>query len=312
MQENIVHDWLKRSGITDATIIDFKIRAGTHPIMGDCIVIPVHDSEGNFSFNKYRRSPLSDNGPKYMYDKGSSLALYGWFKAKEFPTVIMTEGEKDCLVCWSNNLAAVSGTGGARSFNEGWVFLLATKELTLCFDNDLAGGAGMAHALELFPHAYILFLPDRPGVKDISDYVASGGNLQELLRTRVRFTCLQDVIDDKAKRESIWQSTWFHDAFIEANTVSEYSHKESQYSSKDNSLLEKAKAYPATSLVKFNKANKALCLWHSDTEPSMHYFPKENNVYCFSCGKRADAIDIYRQLHGCTFKEAINKLSEMQ
>lgn len=312
MQKNIVHDWLNRSGITDAIISDFNIHEGIHPIMGDCIVIPVHDSEGNFVFNKYRRNPLSEGGSKYMYDKGGSLQLYGWFKAKQYPGILMTEGEKDCLVAWSNNIPAVSSTGGANSISDAWQVLLCEKELTICFDNDSAGGHGMAKALMLFPHAFVLFLPDRPGIKDISDYVASGGNLQELMRTRVRFTSLQDVIDDRAKRQSVWQSTWFHDSFIELNTEPEHLPKEQRgYVSADADMLTRAKAYPVTNLLKFNREHKALCLWHADSTPSMHYFPKDNNCYCFSCGKRADSVDVYRALHNCSFKEAISKLSTM-
>lgn len=312
MQENMFTNWFNNRKVSDSILSEFNVHWGSSPIMGPCIVIPVHDQDNNFVFNKYRRNPTQNITPKYMYDKGGHVTLYGYWKAKEEKSILITEGEFDCLVAWSANIPAVTSTGGANSFQEDWVSLLADKEVTLCFDNDSAGGHGMAKVLMMIPHAYILFLPDRPGIKDITDYVASGGNLAELVRTRERFTCLQDVIDDRAKRVAIYQSTWFHDSFIELNTVPEYLPKEQKsYTSADASLLDKAKFYPINNLLKFDRVGNALCPWHNEKSSSLHLYRDSNTVYCFGCGKHGDSIDVYRAIHKCSFKEAISKLGEM-
>lgn len=314
MKENsFMHDWLYRRHISDSIISEFNVHWGTNPIFGECIVIPVLDFSGDFSFNKYRRNPLIKSDPKYVYDKGSKVTLYAWHKARAHDSVLITEGEMDCLVAWSANIPSVTSTGGALSFQEEWSVLFAEKEVTLLFDNDEAGGKGMAKTLAMIPHAYVAFIPDRPGVKDISDYVASGGDLSELLRTRQRFTCLQDVIDDKARRQSLWQSTHFHDAFIKENTVPEYVRPSSKISDSDNDKMMRAKAYPIDKLVEVNRATgKALCVWHNERTASMHYYKDSNHVYCFGgCGKHGDAIDVYRALYSCSFKQAVDDLNNL-
>jgi len=309
MKEHIWIDWLNRRGITNSVIEDFGLSFGSHYLMGDAITIPVCNQDGSFSFNKYRRDPQQgDVTPKYLYDKGSRSTVFGLDKIKDSTSVLITEGELDTLVSWSKNIPAVSSTGGAGTFPPDWVEYFTNKEVTVCYDNDSAGGAGMVRVLDIIPNAYVLFLPDRPGVKDMSDYVAGGGDLAELLRGRVHFSSLQEVIDDRALRLSLWQSTFFHDAYIEANSVPAYVRTERR-ESKDDSEIEAAKTYPISDLLKFDKNHKALCIWHNEKTPSLHYFKNTNTVYCFGgCGKRADAIDVYRQINGASFTEAIKAL----
>ncbi len=70
-------------------------------------------------------------------------------------------------------------------------------------------------------------------------------------------------------------------------------------------MIERAKEYPIDNLID-TRAGFALCLFHEDRHPSM--FVKNNFAHCFSCGKTADTIDVYRKLHGATFPEAIRAL----
>jgi len=308
MQENILKSWLSKRHISDHIISEFGVHWGHSPIMGSCIVIPIQDFDGLFSFNKYRRNPMQDDKPKYIYDKGSKISLYGWWKAKTEKSILITEGEMDSLVAWSANIPAVSSTGGASSFQSEWAELFKDKDVTICFDNDSAGGVGMVKTLKIIPHAYVVFLPDRPGIKDISDYIMGGGDLAELLRTRIKFNSIQDVIDHKSQRLSLWQSTWFHDNFIEEHTTPSYVKTERKTINKTDEISI-AKTHPISNLVKFNSDGKALCIWHNERTPSMQYYPDTNTVYCFGgCGKYGDVIDVYRQIHNCTFKEAIKKL----
>ncbi len=306
MQSNILKDFLNRRKITTSVITDFSVVWGENKILGECIVIPVFDEQGVFSFNKYRRNPLVDLKPKYLYDQGGKLTLYGFYKLAtvyhKMP-VIITEGEMDCLVCWSANLPAVSSTGGAMAFNQEMAELLKNYETIICFDNDEAGGKGMAKLLDLIPTAKLLFLPDRPGIKDISDYVANGGDLHKILKSTKGFTGLDQVIEDRANRVALWQSTHFHDAYIKNHT--EAPRESWEPSQREGDQLARAKQFPITSLIPFNRVHKAPCLWHHEDTPSMHYYPKNNKVHCFGCGKSADAVDVYMQINNCSFLEAI-------
>lgn len=295
-------DWLHQRKITDNVIEMFELR-----VENDRLVIPVLGSDGIFIFNKYRRSPLSDSGPKYTYDKGGKLALYGATNAAEYFTILWTEGELDTLVAWSHNIPAVSGTGGAMSISEEWKTFFEDKDVIICFDNDPAGGEGMVKALELVPTAKILFLPDKPGVKDVSDYVTHGGNLHELIKSARTFSGIDEVIADKAERDSKWMSTYFHAAYIKHHTKPVKVPR--THDKRVGDAVARAKQYPIDEMIQFNSRGAARCLFHNETEGSLHYYKEQNKTWCFGgCGRGYDAIDIYQKKYGVSFMEAVKKL----
>lgn len=301
MQFNkVFSDWLNTNKITPQVQEDFNLS------FDDNIVIPVYDLNGEFSFNKYRRNPLSNDKPKYWYDKGGKVTLYGWHKAYEWRTILITEGEKDCLVAWSHNIPAVTSTGGAMSFQEEWVDLFKDKDVILCFDNDEAGANGMVKVLKYLPQARVMFIPDRANMKDLSDYVVAGGDLHTLIKTAKRLSTIEEVADDRCSRLATYQSVFFHDAFIKEHTkINKETDRPKSFTS-DN--VTRAKEYPVENLLEF-KNDKACCLWHNEKTPSMHFYHKSNSCYCFGCGKVADSIEIYMKLHDCTFREAVKQLN---
>ncbi len=307
MQINsIFRDWLNRRKITDTVIEQFGLHTGSNAILGECLVIPLAIVAGQ-RFNKYRRSPLSDEKPKYTYDKGSHTTLYGWDHAFNKDKIVVTEGELDALVLWSANIPAVSSTSGAMTFLPEWGLLLANKEVVFCFDNDSSGGEGMVKALQVVPHAKVLFLPDRPGIKDVSDYVANGGDFNALLATAKSFETLAEVMTDRADRIAIWQSTYFHDAYIKFHKPVVTRPRVTHTNKADN--VSRAKNYPIPNLLKIGRDHKVCCLWHNEKTPSMHYYESSNRLYCFGgCGRGYDAIDVYMQLNGVDFKSAVEAL----
>jgi len=301
MQLNKVFlDWLHRCKVTDTVIELFDI----HSIDESQIIIPIHDVNGNFLFNKYRRSPLDLRTPKYLYDKGGKLSLYGVHLIKDCKSVLITEGEKDTLVAWSHNIPAVTGTGGAMSFNKEWASYFTDKEVIICFDNDSAGGEGMVRILDIIPHAKILFLPDRGNLKDISDYVEGGGNLNELIKTAKFLPSLEAVKENRCDRIATFQSVYFHNAYIKEHEKTVGVIKKRF----ETDRVLRAKAYSISNILSFSH-NKTKCLWHNENSASLHYYKDNNTCYCFGqCGRVFDSIDVYRQLHKCSFNEAISAL----
>ena len=72
--------------------------------------------------------------------------------------------------------------------------------------------------------------------------------------------------------------------------------------------IERARLYPIENLLKFNRAGKVHCIFHNDTSnPNLHKY--DNTVYCFSCQRKADVIDVYMQQTGDNFIDAVKKLS---
>jgi DNA primase len=305
---NILHDWLNRRGITQDVIDMFGISSFEHPQIGECIRIPISNTH-----NKYRRHPLDERKPKYLYDSGGKVTLYGLSHLTAVHThVLITEGEADCLVAWSNNIPAVTSTGGAMSFQEEWATLLAPYDVTLCFDNDDAGAEGMVRVLKYLPQAKVLLLPERTGLKDISDYVAQGGDLHQLMANARQYLSMEDVLEDRDKRKGILLPIRFHNAYVDAHRQKEERATNTttdKYTGTDRVL--RAKSYPLQNLIPFTR-NKAVCPWHHEKTPSLAYYPKTNSAYCFgACGKPYDSIEAYRLLHNCSFKKAVDELNKL-
>lgn len=70
----------------------------------------------------------------------------------------------------------------------------------------------------------------------------------------------------------------------------------------------KAKDIPMDYLIDFNSSGSALCIWHDEKTPSMHWNRKTNRVKCFGCDMGGDTIDVVIQLQGVDFKEALGVL----
>lgn len=302
--DNRLLNWIISRGITPAIIEQFDLTEYNHPIIGNCIKIPIQG--GNF--NKYRRDPAQEIKPKYIYDRGGKAFLYGSPYIKDKEVVLITEGELDSLIAWSNNVPAVSSTGGAMTFLPEWVALLEGKKVYLCFDNDQTGAEGMVKVLNLIPHAKVILIPERPNIKDLTDYIKCGGDIHNLINTAKHYTSIEEIKEERSQRISLFESVRFHDAFIEHHSPKVIPN--SLYQSKDNSDLERVKTYPINRLVEFTR-KQTCCIWHNEKTPSLTYYPKTNTVYCFGCSKHGDVIDVYRQIHNCSFKEAVDGLKKL-
>ena len=312
---NHMMDWLHRRGITPEVISLFNVTIHDHPTIGECIRLPYSAEHA-----KYRRDPNSQAKPKYLYDAGGKVTLYGLDVLLSgqpdaarplFPfNVVITEGELDTLVLWSANIPAVSSTGGAMSFQEEWAEVLAPYNIYICFDNDDAGAKGMVKVLKHLPHASVILVPEIPDVKDISDYVAKGFDFRDLMKSALHNISVESISEDMGKRKGQMQSTRFHQAYLDAmqQDLHKTTYTQSTYDGDDKVL--KAKTYPMENLIEF-KRNFACCPWHNEKTPSLKYYPKTNSAYCFgSCGKAYDAIDAYMHVHGVGFKDAVKDLND--
>ena len=320
MQDNI-KVWLNTRGVSDETIALFNIHTITHPTLGDdTIVIPVNNADGSFSFNKYRRNPFNEHPqlPKYVYDKGGRTTLFGFDKLPPRTTtphrVVVTEGELDTLVLTSLNIHAVTSTGGAMTFSDDFALQLQSittqDNIYFCFDNDEAGANGMVRALTHLPGAKVVFIPEHPGVKDVTDFVSRGGDFHALLSAARSYGSLQDVIDDRLTRAAQWLPVRFHDAYIKYHTPAPKSFYPKEPFSGDTTPLERAKAVLCPDILEF-KRGKALCPVHNEKTPSLQYYPKTNTAFCFGCSKSFDAVDLYRAVHSVDFKTAVAALNSL-
>lgn len=55
--------------------------------------------------------------------------------------------------------------------------------------------------------------------------------------------------------------------------------------------------------------HKAICLFHSDKNASMHVYG--SRYYCFACNAHGNVIDIVMKVYGLTFLQAVRKLNNI-
>lgn len=54
---------------------------------------------------------------------------------------------------------------------------------------------------------------------------------------------------------------------------------------------------------------KGLCPFHDEKTPSFFVIEGSNRFRCFGCGESGDAIDFIRKIDGCTFRDAVERLT---
>jgi len=294
------------------------------------IVIPVRNIDGVELFRKYRRSFHETNGPKYRYEFGATASLFGMEQLKNLAPeslVIVVEGEFDALALRTLGYVAVSTTGGAKTWRKEWGDMLLPFDVVLAYDADTAGIEGMLNVASITPNASIAWIPVQYG-KDHTEIIHAGHS--EELRNAIdnaktystfieadtRLTTLRafqrELVADRQRVLMDPNGTPFHIdialVYVQSEATKNRVSNEKRQINPNDSEIEKAKGYPIRNLMKVNKQGMTKCLWHNDNTPSMKLYA-DGHLYCFVCGKRADAIDIYRMLHTCDFRTALKFLS---
>lgn len=301
------------------------------------LVIPVYGADGTFLFNKYRKSPWTRDGAKYRYETGSKASLFGaetLTKILSGETVLIAEGELDCLALRTLGYFAVSTTGGAGTWREEWSGLLSPFDVVFAYDADRAGVEGMLKASALTPNSSIAWIPVQYG-KDNTEIIHAGkvDELREAIASASRWRFPHPTEENSKKlkqyiaiRKKLSEErtfvmsqpnmTPFHIdiAFTWVNNeIKKIREEENRpivvnVNDEFTSDIESARRYPIKSLVKVGAGGFARCVAHTEKTGSLQVY-KDNHAFCFgSCQKRFDAIDIYRAIHGCDFKTAVKAL----
>lgn len=328
-----IQTWLNERGITDSVIeranVEWK---------GGEIALPVQDVDGKTLFYKYRRDPASSEGPKYRYEKGATSALYGvQFLVGEGP-VVVCEGELDALVLISKGFLAVSTTGGSGTFEDEWKDHLLNREVFVCYDYDKPGWKGAFTVQDAIPWAKIIWLPSKVGEHgDVTDYFKLGndaGAFKKLMSAARTYTVPKDWRMSETKKEfkeaereyahmmdvymmearhmrGAYESDapvqclldMYRNAYEQVRRQIKYFQTTRDTTNPDR--IAAAKTVPIPIFLKFNREKKGKCLWHEEKNPSMHFYEKQNRVWCFSCGQGGDVIDVVQKLNNCGLKEAL-------
>jgi len=291
--------------------------------------IPIFDAEGVRIFSKFRKEPWAENDlPKYTYEYGSKISLYGIHCKSKSERLFICEGELDQIALRTIGLDSYSSTGGAMSWQKDWVL---DRVPTVIYDNDEAGLNGAVRTILMLGEAVFSWVPPAYG-KDVGDVLSTKGPdfLSKLLDDPVRQIHIN--VNDLTTKASIGrkrkhfremskgmeQSVGQKFMLLLGKKLMElekaYTPKKVQNMPIDSTKRDRAKAYPIGNLIKVgthgSQKNKAICPFHTEKTGSYHVYPN-NTGHCYGqCGRTYDVIDIYMMQQNLTFKQAIDELSQ--
>jgi DNA primase len=188
-----IRAYLNARGLTDKLISEYEL--GWGQFYGKWwITIPIKNEEGEYAFFKLRQDPEDTSNPdRYKFSAGSGgAALFGWNRLeKNKESIVICEGEFDCMLLSANGIPAITSTAGAKTFKDEWIpKLKKLKKVYVCFDKDKTGeeaSDGLISRLnEALPQTaiYKISFPDRmKDGKDITDYfIKWDGTADELFK----------------------------------------------------------------------------------------------------------------------------------
>jgi len=74
-------------------------------------------------------------------------------------------------------------------------------------------------------------------------------------------------------------------------------------------MIQRAREYPFEELIEFNRAKKALCVFHREKHPSLSLNMKTNRIKCFGCGINFDPIEYVMKTQNLSFIEVVKYLN---
>ena len=122
-------------------------------------------------------------GRKRTYTRGSgTIYLARNLRGRH---IVLCEGEYDAMSLDCAGYRVVSGSCGAGTFKDEWVYGFSGKEVYVIYDNDEAGLRGMelvGRKLGSWVRGIRYHEWGSIGIKDVGEYIEKGGNVYELIR----------------------------------------------------------------------------------------------------------------------------------
>jgi DNA primase len=287
--------------------------------------IPIFDAARHVIFSKYRREPWEKEGPKYVYEKGGVASLYGIHFHDLSTELVYCEGEMDVLALRTIGYNAVSTTGGAMTFKEEWKDHLPEQHKVICYDNDDTGIKGAVKVVQILKQCTYTWIPPVHG-KDVGDLLNKYGpeeakrifkepnrmihlNIPDAVTARRQYV---KELSERAKAMDNCVGKVFLFELVSALTPARRHNPKRTYEPTQDftQAVERAKSYPIEYLIPLIR-NKAKCPFHEEKTGSFHVY-KDNHAFCHgSCNRAYDSIDVYKHLHNCSFKEAVEQLNRL-
>lgn len=170
-------------GFTRETIVSWHIGFD-----GQRYTIPVRNANDEIiNVRKYKLNAGAAADKMINIPGHGSAAVFGLSILRKNDTVVITEGETDCILLNQIGIPAVTHTAGASTFRPQWGPLFADKHVYICYDQDKAGKDGarkVKKILDMYAEdVTIVEVPlDFKGA-DITDYIHKEGYTADDFRT---------------------------------------------------------------------------------------------------------------------------------
>lgn len=152
--------------------------------------IPIRNADGiPFNVRHYRLN--AESGRKIWSVKGlGTPRLFPERILQKHSSLVICEGELDALIAIQNGFPAVTGTGGASVWNDGWAKMFEGKSVVVMYDNDEAGRGGarrVARSLSKYARVWVGQIPLKTPGADVTDLFVrerySADDFRDLLRS---------------------------------------------------------------------------------------------------------------------------------
>lgn len=132
--------------------------------------------------------------------------------------------------------------------------------------------------------------------------------IDEKWRKRARKRYLRAILQEMADNDpNVTKNPKYRGLFYEYEAL----RKGKKQDSIDEHAVRQAKEFPIQDLLpeQPNRAGFIRCPFHSEDTPSCKIYTHQNRWHCFgACGKGGDVLDLYMELYGTNFIEAVKGL----
>lgn len=294
-----IKEYLNKRMISDEMIKEFELGYGEF-YERRYLTIPIKDIDNNYLFIKLRRDPNDTvNQNKFKtFPVGVEGTIYGMEQLVNNETIIIVEGEMDCIILQSQGVPAISSTTGSQGWKKEWMFVFQKcKKVFICFDSDEAGQKGAEKLgqmiLDEYPtiNVFKINLPEiAGGGKDITDLaIVNNGiiNIDALLYDWSTPIKLSPKINEQ---RAIVRREFNGDSISQED-------------------IERASKVDCSKFVKIERRSGnvffAKCPFHDEDTPSFACYSEGRGCYCFGCDFGNDAIGLVMKLYKLDFKEAV-------
>ena len=210
---------LNKRGLRPESIERFKLGWDA-----ERITIPVFNTQGE-CINVRRYLPNAKSAKMVSYRAGLGEAVLYPVANLSSDTILLCEGEMDCILANQQGYNAMTATGGAGTWREEWNEMFKDKTVYICYDVDQAGAVGSDKvARKIYSYASLVKVIRLPIVDikggDVTNYFVDLGHTREDFDRLIN-----DTLSFNRDQERPKQDGGIHEVHLSQASMADYHFK---------------------------------------------------------------------------------------